>query len=53
MSTSTEPIAEIVWSWTDLPDDSYITDHVIKEADESLAVLVAAMAESRAARAEQ
>jgi hypothetical protein len=51
MSTDTKPVtAEIVWSWA---DDSHLTDKVIKDWRESRAELEAAMAECRAARAEQ
>ena len=49
--TTTTP-AEIVWSWLDKPEDSHITDAVISESQKSVAELLAAMTETRAARAE-
>lgn len=49
--TTTET-AEVVWSRVDWPEDSHITDAVISESVKARAELVAAMAETRAARAE-
>jgi len=53
MSTDTKPVAEIVWSLADWPDDSVLTDTVIEESRKSRVELVAAMERCRAARAER
>lgn len=50
---STVVTTDIVWSRVDWPEDSYITEAVIEGSQESVVELLAAMAETRAARAEQ
>lgn len=53
MTTSTEIETEdIVWSEAIWPEDSHITDAVIEESRKARVELLAAMAETRAARAE-
>lgn len=52
MTTTATTPADIVRSLADWPEDSHLTDKVIEGSQESVAELLAAMAETRAARAE-